>query len=327
MQASRTRWTISVLAILGTVPYLTLKVAWLSGSRIGLTDPDFGRSPVMHVANALTLGLDAVAVLMALAFVTHRGRRLRAWLVLLPMWVGTGLLAPILLIVPLQLLVGGSSSGSSSGSGAEDPIAGWVYAMVYGGFMWQGAFLLTGFVLYAAARWGPDVTGPGSARPDRAVVNLILTALALAATLTAVVALLAAPRGDGRLAVVDLVATLALLLAGAAGLAMIALRGDRAPGWPAVVLAWLGSGAAAAWGLYSLVLLVVPNDLVGGRDVATAEVVAQALRLAAGVLVAWSALRLVRPRAVQQSGSDAGSGRVSVRSSSTLVPQPDHTSR
>ncbi|MFX4778103.1 hypothetical protein ABTB39_19705, partial [Acinetobacter baumannii] len=88
----------SLLAIAGTLPYIALKVAWRSGSRIGLEDPDFGTSTTMQVANALTMGMDVVAVAMALAFVTAWGRRLPPWLVLGPMWVGTGLLAPILVI-------------------------------------------------------------------------------------------------------------------------------------------------------------------------------------------------------------------------------------
>lgn len=67
------------------------------------------------------------------------------------MWVGTGLLAPIVLIVPLQLLVGTSSPGEAAG---PPPIAEWVFAMVYAGFIWQAVFLLTGFVLYARSRWG-----------------------------------------------------------------------------------------------------------------------------------------------------------------------------
>ncbi|MDN5893834.1 MAG: hypothetical protein L0H93_07370, partial [Nocardioides sp.] len=152
--ASRGRWIISLLAIAGALPYIGLKVLWLSGSRVGLNDSDFGTSSVMQVANFLTMGMDTVAVLMALAFVTGWGQRIRARLVLFPMWIGTGFLAPILVIVPLQLAAGTTSTESAARAA---PIAEWVYAMVYGGFMWQGLFLLTGFVLYSRHRWGASL--------------------------------------------------------------------------------------------------------------------------------------------------------------------------
>lgn len=76
MVSSRTRWTISLQAIIGTCPYIGLKLLWLSGSRIGLNDPEFGHGTVMVVANSLTMGMAAVAIVMALAFVTAWGRRL-----------------------------------------------------------------------------------------------------------------------------------------------------------------------------------------------------------------------------------------------------------
>ncbi len=80
MKASRARWAITCLAILGTLPYITLKLMWLGGSRVGLNDPDFGTSPVMVAANTMTMAMDAVAILLALAFVTAWGRRLiRGW--------------------------------------------------------------------------------------------------------------------------------------------------------------------------------------------------------------------------------------------------------
>ncbi|RYJ02117.1 MAG: hypothetical protein EON52_20210, partial [Actinomycetales bacterium] len=126
-EISRARVVVSALAIAGTLPYLVLKVLWLSGSRVGLLDPEFGRSTTMHVANAATFAMDAVAVLLAVAFASRLAERVPTAALLAPMWIGTGLLAPILVIVPLQLLVG---VPETSGSGSE-AIAGWVYALVY----------------------------------------------------------------------------------------------------------------------------------------------------------------------------------------------------
>jgi hypothetical protein len=56
--------------------------------------------------------------------------------------------------------------------------------------------------------------------------------------------------------------------------------------WLALVLGWVGSGALATWGLYGAVLLLVPNDLVGGTPVDALDVVAQLFRTAAGLAVA-----------------------------------------
>lgn len=316
----RTRWVVSVLAILGTVPYLTLKTLWLSGSRVGLLDPEFGHSAAMYAANAITLVMDGVAVVMALAFVTAWGRRIPGWLVLLPMWVGTGLLAPILVVVPLQAALAPFTAAAREAQPAN-PLADWVYLVVYGGFMWQGVFLLTGFVLYAADRWGrplawrqPVGQWPATGMPTLVPVAIGLAALAaLAHTASSVPHL---PVGTA-----NLIGDLAMLACGAAGLAVLATRRPAGlPRWRAIVLTWLGSGAVAGWGLFHLVLLTVPNDLVGDDAVSGLDITAQALRLAAGLATALAALALARtwpreqvrsrtpdPRPLGHDASSAGS--------------------
>lgn len=279
--ASHARWTISLLAIAGTLPYLGLKVLWLSGSRVGLLDPDFAHSAVMNVANTLTMLLDAVAVAMALAFVTTWGRRLPARLLLFPMWVGTGLLAPILVILPLQLVLGTPSSGA----GEAAPIADWVYALVYASFAWQGLFLLIGFVLYARSRWPEVLAGRGTSSAPR-----LRNWLVLALLLTAGVGQVATAVRAGPVSAANLGGDLAMTAAAAAGLLLITTRRPpHVPGWLAVLLIWTGSGAVAAWGLYTGVLLVVPNDLVGDRDLDPVAVLTQVLRIAAGLATITSA--------------------------------------
>ncbi|WP_067433695.1 hypothetical protein [Nocardioides jensenii] len=304
MKASRARWAITCLAILGTLPYITLKLMWLGGSRVGLNDPDFGTSPVMVAANTMTMAMDAVAILLALAFVTAWGRRLTPWLVLFPMWVGTGLLAPILVIVPLQLVFGTSSSGGSSNPGGTSPIADWVYAMVYGGFMWQGVFLLLGFALYAHHRWGSALgwhrpfTGrsPG---PDAPV--LLTMALVAAGGL----ALVTHVWGDFHPPTVNVIGDGLLVLAALVGLALVSGRlprhtvgrwPDRTPGWVGVTLLWLGSGAMAAWGLYLTVVLLVPNDFNGGGTLTWTDPAAEVLRVIAGGTAAAAGSRMVQQR-------------------------------
>src|SRR5690606_25220460 len=137
------------------LPYLTLKILWLTGSPIGVRDPAAMTGPAVAGLNAVTFGMDAVALVLAPAFTTRRGMRLPAWLVLLPLWVGTGLLGLIVVMLPLGFFVKGPAIFDTGGL-----VEPWVYAMVYGGFFVQGAGLMTAFVLYARDRWPAVFTTP-----------------------------------------------------------------------------------------------------------------------------------------------------------------------
>lgn len=274
---SSRRLLVSVLAVAGTVPYLTLKVAWLSGSRVGLLDPDFGRSTTMHLANTATLVMDAVAVLLAVTFVARWRHRVPSPLVLVPMWVGTGLLAPVVVILPLQLLIGVPES-SASGPAA---IADWLYLVVYAGFFWQGVLLMLGFALWARERWGEVAGRPLGSTPVTVTTRVAWVLLAL----TAVLLVLGAD-DHGAIAWPNLGGDLATVLAAGLGLALLHL--GTGPRWRSVVLVWLGSGALLTWGLYQLLLQTVPNDLVDASAVTGLGLATQIGRVAAGlgVLVA-----------------------------------------
>lgn len=140
------------LTVAACLPYVGLKLAWIFGSGVGGADEQMTRSSVV-VANVVTMGMDLVAIVIVLAFTYRWGRRIPAWLVLVPMWVGTGLLAPIALGLPLgvlvQLIVGGSPAASAA------TLDGWVFAVVYGGFTLQAVGLTIAFALYARDRWAP----------------------------------------------------------------------------------------------------------------------------------------------------------------------------
>jgi hypothetical protein len=293
MTASRTRWVISLLAIAGTLPYITLKLLWLSGSRVGLTDPSFGDDTVMQVANALTMAMDVVAIAMALSFVTAWGRRVPARLALFPMWVGTGFLAPILLIVPLQLLVG---TPEPSETAELPPIADWVFALVYGGFMWQGAFLLTGFVLYARERWGSELDWRARGFPRTSYGGPVVAAVGLA--VLGGLALVSHLVGAFRPQAVNVVGDAAMTALAVVGLVVLAgWVGRGLPRWVGIAAWWLGSGALAAWGSYLLVVLLVPNDLTSGLDSTWTDPAAELVRVAAGVTAAVVGARLVAAQA------------------------------
>jgi hypothetical protein len=308
MTASKARWAVSLLAIVGTLPYAVLKLMWVSGSRVGITDPDFGESTSMLVANLATFALELTAILLALAFVVPFGRRIPAPLVLVPMWIGTGLLSPILLIVPLQLLTGAYETGSDT---ADSPIAGWVYSMVYTGFTWQALFLLAGFVLYANARWGRSLrwTAPlaGWQRPSPDRRGRLLAGLAVAGVVAGGLALSVQAVGPFAPPVPNLVGFALLTAGAAAGLALLALPTSLPwPRWLAVVLTWIGTGAMTAWSSYLLVLLLVPVELVGDITVSWADVAAEAFRVAAGLGAAAAMVWLLRRRTTPLTAVEAG---------------------
>jgi hypothetical protein len=141
-----TRLIVGWAAVLGTVPYLALKFAWLAGSTVGVVDVQAFAVPSVVALNAVTAAMDLVAVVVALAFTYPWGQRVPALLVLVPIWVGTGFLAPIVVLLPM--------TGVSLGAAPADPVlASWVQPVVYAGFGWQGLMLMIAFVLYARERW------------------------------------------------------------------------------------------------------------------------------------------------------------------------------
>lgn len=272
------RRSLALFAAVMTLPYLVLKVAWLSGSSVGLPDPEFGTSTAMTVLNGLTMGLDVVALVLAGVFFFRRGIRAPLWLVLPPMWIGAGLLGQILVALPLQLVVQ-AVSPSRPTTGEPPPIADWVYSLVYAGFAGLGIGLLGAFAIYAGQRWGhrpmpqPRPRTRGWLRFAAAlavvggVVHLVLSDVALG---TRVLDLAVAFTMAGAL--------LALTRTGAGR----AGAGRAGAGRVAVVAAFVGTGALTAWGTYLAVILLVPNELVGQTVVDWPTVSASLLRAAAG---------------------------------------------
>ncbi|WP_152546887.1 hypothetical protein [Amycolatopsis orientalis] len=130
---SSARLIVCYAAILGTLPYLTLKASWVTGGSLGLRDPSFVDSDLMLFANLLTGGMDVVAVVLALAFTYSWGRRIAAPLVLSRLQrvfaqaysVGEDPLGLITLLLGALLLLGVALLGALSGLGP-----------VIGGLVW-----------------------------------------------------------------------------------------------------------------------------------------------------------------------------------------------
>jgi hypothetical protein len=190
-----------------------------------------------------------------------------AWLVLFPVWVGTGLLFQIVLGVALVGLFSGLSN-ASSGSGIET----WVFVMVYSGFAGQGAALAIAFTCHVRARWGHvlgERTGEVVARRTARVRSwpenhLAGTAEAVAGMAVAVALVFGywAAGGSFGLSSSGPHPSLAMQTSGVAaavtvvvGLLGLAGRwGNQARFWLPAALTWVGSGALAAFDGLTLVL-------------------------------------------------------------------------
>jgi hypothetical protein len=256
------RITAALVAMAAMLPYLTLKILWLTGHPVGVSDQAFMNDPAVVGLNAMTFGMDAVALLLALAFTTRRGMRLPAWLVLLPLWTGTGLLSVVVVAAPLEVLLEGMSAFSMGG-----PIAPWVYMTVYGGFIGQGVGLMTAFVLYAKDRWPQFFTtalGHAYAGLTRPFQTLVARGALLVSAVLGGIRLYGVFAGP-QTAVPDAVRVLLTLGAAVALVLLVRGRGAR-PFWQPLVVAWLGSGAMFAWGLYAMILICAGAPLGGGMS-------------------------------------------------------------
>ncbi|WP_119729392.1 hypothetical protein [Thermomonospora amylolytica] len=281
------RRAVCFTTIAACAPYLALKIAWLCGSTVGWKVPADAEGSALYVANAITLGLDAVAVVVASAFTYRWGLRLPAWLVLPPIWIGTGLLVPIALAAPIALSIEAASGPAATDTGSS--LYGWVYLMVYGGFTLQAVGLTAAFVFYARERWS-EVFRIRTAELPTGPTRPLQTALAGTGTVLAAVYAAAqlywafggtlgqdGERTGPSMAVSAVWAVLAL--AGAAGLLTMVHRLGGGPLWRPLGIAWVGAGSLFAQSLY---LLLVAIGRPGGMgEEATA---ASAYVFLAGVL-------------------------------------------
>jgi hypothetical protein len=267
-------------AIAFALPYLALKMMWLSGGDVGVADERMMGDASMVALNVLTAGMDLVAIGMALAF-THRwGTKVPAWLVLPPMWVATGLLARFVAQLPVVVAIEALRSDS-----IRRPVAGpvepWVYTVVFASFVGLGVGVMLAFILYARVRWA-DVFEAGADRlsPRRRTHSVQAPLAAAAAAMAAAVAglNLAWALGAGIGVPPQLMAqrTIAssfnnaleagLMIAGAAGvLMMVHGASRRVPFWIPLTLAWVGGAFLFAWGLWHLIIVLGNTPLARGE--------------------------------------------------------------
>ncbi|MFD7980379.1 hypothetical protein [Streptomyces sp. NPDC059071] len=274
------RRLLRVLSILACLPYIVLKVAWVAGSEIGIPEGSvlLEHRGMMAAVNAASVLADAVVVLLALLLTQEWGRRVKAWLLAFPMWAATGLIGPIMIGYPAQLVVSlATGDASAEAVLAPEPfVEPWVFPVVYGGFIVQGLCLGTLFALYARDRWGRVWSGRLGELPA-AVGGPVLRAVTVAAAAVGLVpaglrlrwaagstdglsASFAASYDSDR-ATLDVVMAALTVLAVLAVLLLLLRRPAGLRVRTTMALAWVASGAAGCWGAYmSLVALLPQTD-------------------------------------------------------------------
>ncbi|MET9834238.1 hypothetical protein ABZ078_34205 [Streptomyces sp. NPDC006385] len=262
---SRSRRILRAVAVLACVPYLSLKVAWIAGSRLGIPDGSalLEHRATMAVANSVTVLMDGAVIVLALVLTRPWGLRAPAWLLAFPAWAATGLLAPIMAGFPLQLLVdalGGTAVGA--GGDGESFLDAWVFGVVYTGFIVQGLALGALFALYARDRWGALWAGRVWELPVGAI-GAAQRAVAVAAAVLALpplsVHLLWACGGTAGLDetqaadrtsgfhTMEALSVVFLAMAVTGGFLLAFRRGRALPVRLPLALAWVGSAATACW--------------------------------------------------------------------------------
>ncbi|MEX5717342.1 hypothetical protein [Geodermatophilus maliterrae] len=293
----RHRVVIGYLVVAAILPYLLLKAAWIAGSTIGFATESSVDPGVLLGGNILTAGMELVAIVVVLAFTHDWGMRLPAWLVLLPAWVGTGLLAPFVVAGPLVVL-SVATAASPVGDGSFEP---WVGPVVYSSFGAQALGIALTFALYARARWARLLRSRAGCRsagphplltPAVWIAAVLLAAVAAARLLWALDPAAAASFGltDARGTTeraADAGAAAFALMAAAGLLVLVRRRRARTPLWVPLALTWVGSGATWAGGWWPLLLWI--GEVAGaGTSSPGAGLVAgvHLVQVIAGLLVA-----------------------------------------
>ncbi|MCJ8014719.1 hypothetical protein MUG84_23850 [Paenibacillus sp. KQZ6P-2] len=140
-------------AAIAVTPYLLIKIAWSFG--LFIPTEQMGDTS-WRMINASTAVLAAVGILLAMAFCRPWGERLPAWLVSLPVWVGTGLLVPMLLLAPV---LGPAAMTLDKEAGAAEF---WAYEQIFVMVSLVGIGICLPLALagYAKARWPEALGGP-----------------------------------------------------------------------------------------------------------------------------------------------------------------------
>jgi hypothetical protein len=138
-------------AALSVMPYLLIKIVWT----LGLFIPaDHIGDNSWRMINAATAVIAAFGIFLAMAFCRPWGERLPAWLVVLPVWIGTGLLVPMLFLAPI---LGPAAMNQDRVAGSADI---WAYEqfLIMISLIGVGICLPIALAGYVKKRW-PEALG------------------------------------------------------------------------------------------------------------------------------------------------------------------------
>ena len=276
-------------AIASALPYLALKIVWLSGGSLGATDPTLMRDTSMIALNLATAGMDLVGVALALAFTHQWGQRIPAWLLLPPMWVATGLLARFIIGVPI-VVAAGALAPASVPRAVAGPVQPWVYAVVYTEFAGMGIGLIAAFVLYAKARWAGTLDAPAAGAPLGATHELqvvLANTTVIGAIALTVAALAATADAVARRALVGTALNgidVGMTMAAAGVLMMVHRIGNTPLFWP-LAMAWTGAGSLFSWGLWQSINVMGRTALMRGAEAPPLVNLVGLLRLITGLVM------------------------------------------
>lgn len=144
---SLTRIILCYSIIASALPYIILKLLWLSGNNIGMNDPHFFNTKGFLIGNIVSFLMDAFLIVLALGLTYNWGLKLPGKLLVFFIWCATGLLAPIAVSVGLSMLI------KQDVNTEKGPLKLWVFQLVYFSFTIQGALLCAAFSNYTKKRW------------------------------------------------------------------------------------------------------------------------------------------------------------------------------
>ena len=258
----------ALLTAVGASAYLLVKVAWIAGSTVGVVSLGATSMVQWRWDNLVTGAFGVAGLAVAVVLWSRWGRRLPWWLVAPPLWLGAGLVLPFVVLLPVSIVLAlaGHPVSTSAPNPADPQLAGWVFAVVYGGFATVAVGLVVAVPAYARTRWAHLVMGRLGDRPAETTRPVTWGALTLSGVVASIhlgwalgVPLGRTGRPDVLARVEDLFfAGLALITA----LAVLLLAARRPPSvrtvWPTLGV-WLGTG----WMLSGV--LSVPQLLTGQR--------------------------------------------------------------
>lgn len=310
MRHDRVPLVVGYATIAAMLPYLTIKLAWLAGSDVGVTEPGAMLAGPMAAANAVTAGMELFGAALVLALVQRWGLRVPAIFLLLPLWVGTGLLGPVVTGAPLAALVrlvaGDQAVGESAAAGAN-VLQPWVYFVVYSGFILQALGLTWVAVHHVRARWGrllASTSGAGSGDPApgrRVLLSVAVAALTVPAVCARCYWAFGGEPAAGTVTrTLDVVAA-AFVVAGVAGLYSLLWHRPQGMvlGTP-IAAVWLGAGTMTWFNAFTVTVALFGD--ASSPETGGARLTVLLLELVAGVLIALTAIAEVNALARRPSG-------------------------